>query len=66
MVCARQYRAIIEEAKRRKEWDSVDSLEMQGDFRGRTCRVTRGSASYRFMISFFDDGRVRTFVAFDQ
>jgi hypothetical protein len=64
-VCATQYKTILNETKKRTGWDSVDRLEMQGDYRGRVCRVTRGSASYRFMISFFDDGRVRTFFELD-
>jgi hypothetical protein len=65
-VCARQYKTIIGEAKRRKGWDSVDSLEMQGDYRGRTCKVTHGSDAYRFTVSFFDDGRPRTFLDLDE
>jgi Ta0938 len=61
-VCATDYRTILAEAKKRKGWASVDNLEMEGDRRGRTCTVTFGRESYRFMISFFDDGRLRTFI----
>jgi hypothetical protein len=39
---------------------------MQGDFRGRTCSVTRGAETYRFIISFFDDGKLRTFLELDE
>jgi len=53
------------EAKRRKGWDAIDSLEMQGNYRGRICSVSHGADSYRFMISFFDDGNVRTFLELD-
>ena len=61
-VCATDYKTILAEAKKRKGWASMDRLEMEGDRRGRTCTVTLGRESYRFMISFFDDGRLRTFV----
>lgn len=64
-VCARQYRTIIEEAKRRKGWGSVDALEIHGDHRGRTCTAIRGPDSYRFTVSFFDDGNLRTFLELD-
>jgi len=59
-VCARQYETILVEAKRMTGWSSVDGLEMRGDYRGRECTVSKGSRSHRFMISFFDDGKVRT------
>lgn len=64
-VCARAYRTIVEEAKKRMGWASVDDLEMKGDHRWRTCTALRGTESYRFMITFFDDGRVRTFLDLD-
>lgn len=61
-VCSKQYSAIVSEAKRRKDWDSVDQVVMLGDHRGRTCKVTRGTDTYSFMISFFDDGSLRSFL----
>jgi putative zinc binding protein len=61
-VCATDYKTIITEARKRRGWASVDSLEMEGDRRGRTCTAKLGRESYRFMVSFFDDGRLRTFV----
>ncbi len=61
-VCAKQYRNIVGEAKKRKGWSSVDALEMEGGYRGRVCTARRGSDSYRFLISFFENGDVRTFV----
>jgi len=39
---------------------------MKGDFRGRTCRVTHGADSYMFNVSFFDDGKLRTFLELDE
>ena len=39
---------------------------MQGDHRGRTCRVIHGADAYKFSISFFDDGRLRTFLELDE
>lgn len=60
-VCAKQYRGIVGEAKRRKGWPTVDEIKMQGDFRGRVCIVRHGPETYTFLISFFEDGEVRTF-----
>jgi hypothetical protein len=61
-VCAKQYRNILDEAKKRRGWNSVDALEMKGNYRGRVCTVRRGSESYRFLISFFESGDVRSLV----
>lgn len=61
-VCAKQYRGITGEAKRRRGWSTVDTLEMQGDFRGRVCTARSGADSFRFLISFFDDGDIKAFV----
>ncbi|MDA4126603.1 MAG: TA0938 family protein [Thaumarchaeota archaeon] len=60
-VCAKQYRGIVGEAKRRKGWAAVDKVEMQGDFRGRVCTVRYGPETNKFLISFFEDGELRTF-----
>ena len=65
-VCATQYKTILTEAKKRSGWDSIDSLDMQGDYRGRVCRARHGGATHRFMVSFFDDGRLRTFLELDE
>ena len=65
VVCAKQYRAILAEAKKVTGWESVDVLEMQGDYRGRVCKVSKGADSRRFMISFFEDGDVRHAVGLD-
>jgi hypothetical protein len=59
-VCATQYKTILSEAKRLTGWSSIDDLRMQGDYRGRVCTVTNGVDSRRFMINFFDDGKIRT------
>jgi len=64
-VCAKQYRNIMIEAKKRTGWNSVDGLEMEGDYRGRVCRVSRGSDSFKFLVNFFENGDVRTFVELD-
>ena len=61
-VCANDYKTILAEAKTRKKWASIDSLVIEGDRRGRTCTTTHALETYRFMISFFDDGRLRTFL----
>jgi putative zinc binding protein len=61
-VCAKQYRNLLDEVKIRTRWDSVDALEMEGDYRGRVCRASRGSDSFKFLVNFFENGDVRTFV----
>jgi hypothetical protein len=58
-VCGKQYATIIDEAKKRKGWKSVDALEMRGNYRGRVCTVSQGSESYRFLINFFENGDLR-------
>ena len=64
-VCAKEYRAVLAEAKRLTGWGGVEALTMEGDYRGRTCTVRKGGEARRFMISFFDDGKVRTVIDLD-
>lgn len=59
-VCAKQFKSIMEEAKRMTGWNSVDILEMEGDHRGRVCKVARGTDTHSFLISFYDNGDIRT------
>ena len=64
-VCAKQYTGIVGEAKRRRGWTSVDEVKMEGDFRGRVCTVRHGQDNYSFLISFFENGDIRTFAELD-
>ena len=61
-VCADEFGNLVEGVKRETGWNSIDEVKMQGSYRGRTCVATRGSGSYRFFISFNDDGTVRSFL----
>ncbi len=61
-VCADEFSAVVERVKKETGWQSIDEVEMPGGFRGRTCVATRGSDSYRFFVSFNEDGSVRNFI----
>ncbi|MFI5417554.1 MAG: TA0938 family protein [Candidatus Lutacidiplasmatales archaeon] len=59
-ICALQYRAILEEARRFGEGGSVQALEIVGDRRGRTVRVRyRSGRSLRFWVAFNALGGLR-------
>jgi len=60
-VCAKQYRNIANEVKKRTGWAKIDQLKMDGNYRGRVCTAFRGSTPYRFIISFSENGDVRNF-----
>ena len=64
-VCARQYRNIMNEVKKRTGWAKVDEIKMEGNYRGRVCTAFNDSVPFRFMISFSEKGDVRNFVVLD-
>jgi hypothetical protein len=61
-VCADEFSGVVERVKKETGWESIDEVEMQGGFRGRTCVSTRGTDSYKFFVSFNDDGSLRNFL----
>lgn len=61
-VCRTQFVGLIERIKHDTGWDAIDSLEISGDRRGRSCTATSGSRSARFAFVFNPEGSLRRFV----
>ncbi len=51
-VCARAFDHIVQEVKRRTGWESLDEIQIEGDYRGRQCAAIRGVEAYRFRLRF--------------
>lgn len=62
-VCVTQFRRLLERVKQVTGWSTVESLEISGDRRGRTCVAGSGGSSFRFFIAFNPQGGIRTFEA---
>jgi Ta0938 len=61
-VCANEYGNMVAEVKKRTGWRSVDEINMEGNFRGRSCEALNGSQSYKFFVIFEEGGAIRNFV----
>jgi hypothetical protein len=61
-VCARQFRNLINEVKKRTGWEKVSSVRMDGDYRGRVCTAERSDDSYRFFVKFDGEGDIQNYV----
>jgi putative zinc binding protein len=61
-LCVVQYRHLIERIKRETGWSQIESIEIAGDRRGRTCEVVSGEARSRFAFSFDPEGKLLRFV----
>ena len=60
-LCAAQYRGLIDRIKQETGWGRIDSIEIAGDRRGRTCTVAAGDSHARFLFAFNSDGRLLRF-----
>lgn len=60
-LCLVQFRNLIERIRRETGWTRIDSLEIAGDRRGRTCQATSGEARAGFQFSFTPDGTLLRF-----
>ncbi len=60
-LCARQFRSIVQKVKEQTNWARVDSLEIEGDRRGRVCTARRGAAAYRCFVRFSPAGELTRF-----
>lgn len=60
-VCAVQFRGLVDRIKADTDWDHLDSLEIAGDRRGRTCLAGSGTEEARFGFAFNSEGRLRRF-----
>jgi Ta0938 len=62
-VCVAQFRNLVRRIKAETGWESIDSLTILGDRRGRTCDALRGEAAYGCRVAFNAQGDIRYFVA---
>jgi hypothetical protein len=60
-VCVTQFRRLVDRVKQETGWSTIDSLDIAGDRRGRSCTASSGGQSLRFFIAFTPQGEVRTF-----
>lgn len=60
-ICATQFRRLVDRVKTETGWSTLDSLEIAGDRRGRTCVAGSGDESFRCFVAFTPQGEIRTF-----
>lgn len=60
-LCATQFRDLVDRIKAVTGWDHLDSLDIAGNRRGRTCQARSGPAEGRFGFAFNSEGRLRRF-----
>lgn len=51
-ICARAFGNMVQEVKRRTNWETVDEVKIVGDHRGRDCTALRRDQAFRFHIKF--------------
>jgi len=60
-LCAVQYRGLIDRIKQETGWETIDSIDIAGDRRGRTCSVRGGDREARFLFTFNSEGHLLRF-----
>lgn len=60
-VCVVQFRCLLDRIRSETGWPRVDSIEIAGDRRGRTCSVSHGAARARFAVAFNSEGSLLRF-----
>jgi hypothetical protein len=65
-LCVVQYRGLVERIKKETGWTQIDSIEIAGDRRGRTCEVMFGGAQARFLFAFNPEGGILRFQRVDR
>lgn len=58
-LCARQLKNLISSLLGATGWDRLDSLEIEGDRRGRVARASRGDSTAAYSFVFDDSAQVR-------
>ncbi|EHP69821.1 hypothetical protein MetMK1DRAFT_00003230 [Metallosphaera yellowstonensis MK1] len=59
--CARGYKNVIQEVLRRTGWDRLDSLELEGNYRGRKGVARNGDKSYVFSFRLGSEAEITEF-----
>ncbi len=60
-LCVVQFRGLIDRIKHETGWHRIDSMEIAGDRRSRTCDVASGGSRARFLFSFGSEGALLRF-----
>lgn len=60
-LCVVQYRGLLERVKFDTGWSQIDSMDIAGDRRGRTCEVSSGGVRARFDFAFNPEGKILRF-----
>jgi hypothetical protein len=61
-VCAAEFKNMVKAVKAETGWNSVDEIETEGDFRGRSCVARSSGNQFQFFIRFNHLGGVETFM----
>ncbi|MGI0131454.1 MAG: TA0938 family protein [Thermoplasmata archaeon] len=60
-LCALQFRRLFGRIEQETGGAPIESLEIRGDRRGRTCLATSGAGSVRVFVTFNSDGELLRF-----
>jgi Ta0938 len=60
-LCVVQFRNLVGRIKQTTGWPTIESLEISGDRRGRTCTATAGSETFQVRFSFNPEGNLLRF-----
>lgn len=62
-TCVVQFRRLVERIKEESGWPRIESLEIRGDRRGRTCVARAGPETLRVRVTFNSDAKLLRFEA---
>ena len=60
-ICAVEFRNMVDEVKKRTGWDTIDEINMTGNYRGRECLAMFQGEKYGFNIRFDSKGGIDMF-----
>ncbi len=60
-TCVVQFRHLVGRIKEETGWPTIESLEITGDRRGRTCVASAGPSTFRVWVAFNSDGELLRF-----
>ncbi|MEM0155017.1 MAG: TA0938 family protein [Thermoplasmataceae archaeon] len=61
-ICADIFGNMVAEIKRRTGWNSIDYVELVGNYSsGRNCKARNGGSEYKYYFRTYSDGRLMKF-----
>jgi hypothetical protein len=60
-ICVVQFRHLVDRIKEESGWPTIESLEISGDRRGRTCVAATGTETLRVRFAFNSEGALLRF-----